>query len=474
MKCCRKGGLFVCFGVLVMVMVSSVGLGAGTPHPRGMSGASTVSGSGRYWAILICGSDDYNAGFENDIRDVYLMLTQNLSYDPNYIYYVAPHNWNGAVHYYTNTKANIQAVFQTVANLANQTDNVFVDFGGHGTHDPWTIEPNVSPSDLDGWLDLIDPCWLYGLPRHCQQMVVVLQSCYCGGFISTITTHEAYPSGAAHRQRLVITSADAQTKSWEDMNGYGDPNWDPNGLNDDGSSWNGNSDGSEFSAGLREGYRDIDGNTFLEADDNPYLYKSAYPPDVSAPYGNHDGRVSVKESFLFGKFEDCYSTYWQTYCQQSGAVLEYPQFWDARTWGDPQGIDPAATYIYTRAPMKPSTPSGPAQGSINTEYTYSSSAVDPDGDQVYLLFDWGDGSNSSWNGPYASGTSVSAKHTWTVKGDYQVKVKAKEAHGVEGPWSNPLPISMPVPSGLPQDGLLASFLARHPHLFPMLRHLLHL
>ena len=39
------------------------------------------------WAILICGSDHFSAGFESDIRDMYVLLTDNLQYDDDNIYY---------------------------------------------------------------------------------------------------------------------------------------------------------------------------------------------------------------------------------------------------------------------------------------------------------------------------------------------------------------------------------------------------
>lgn len=81
----------------------------------------------------------------------------------------------------------------------------------------------------------------------------------------------------------------------------------------------------------------------------------------------------------------------------------------------------------------PTTPviSGPSSGFVNVEYTFTASSTDPDGDQVYYWFDWDDGTNSGWVGPYASGETASAKHTWATKGTYEIKVKAKDEHGSE-------------------------------------------
>jgi hypothetical protein len=94
-------------------------------------------------------------------------------------------------------------------------------------------------------------------------------------------------------------------------------------------------------------------------------------------------------------------------------------------------------------PKRPSRPEGPTSGKINTEYAYSASTTDPEGDKIYYLFDWGDGEYSGWIGPYYSGQTAQASHIWTAKGDYRIRVKAKDEHGVQSSWSDPLSISMP-------------------------------
>ncbi len=94
-------------------------------------------------------------------------------------------------------------------------------------------------------------------------------------------------------------------------------------------------------------------------------------------------------------------------------------------------------------PNKPSRPSGPTSGKSGTEYVFTSSATDPDGDQLYYLFDWGDGFTSFWLGPYESGEECSTSHIWFEIGNYEVKVKAQDSKGAESDWSDPLPISIP-------------------------------
>jgi Peptidase family C25/PKD domain len=125
------------------------------------------------------------------------------------------------------------------------------------------------------------------------------------------------------------------------------------------------------------------------------------------------------------------------------------------------------------APEKPDAPEGPSSGSPDTSYAYSASTTDPDGDKLYYLFEWGDGEFSEWVGPYNSGQTVEASHKWSEKGDYEIRVKAKDDHGVQGEWSDPLPISMPK-NKLLVNTPFVDFLERFPQLFPILRNLLEL
>ncbi len=121
-------------------------------------------------------------------------------------------------------------------------------------------------------------------------------------------------------------------------------------------------------------------------------------------------------------------------------------------------------------PNKPNTPSGNNSGKIKTLYTYTTSTTDPNGDQVYYLWDWGDGSQSDWLGPYNSGIITNTMHKWTIKGSYSIKVKAKDIYGKESVWSEPLPITMPY-SYKPIIQFLELLFQRFPHAFPILRHL---
>ncbi|MCD6478025.1 MAG: PKD domain-containing protein, partial [Candidatus Aenigmarchaeota archaeon] len=93
--------------------------------------------------------------------------------------------------------------------------------------------------------------------------------------------------------------------------------------------------------------------------------------------------------------------------------------------------------VTNQRPNQPSTPSGPIDGEINTEYSFSTSTTDPEGDQVRYGWDWdGDGVVDEWTGYYDSGTTITTSHTWSSVGTYNIKVKAEDLYGVQSDWSS--------------------------------------
>ena len=120
-------------------------------------------------------------------------------------------------------------------------------------------------------------------------------------------------------------------------------------------------------------------------------------------------------------------------------------------------------------PDKPAKPDGQTTGKPGREYTYSSMATDPDGENLYYIWDWGDGNYSYWLGPHGSGETAEASHVWERKGDYSVRVKAKDIYGGESIWSDPLSVKMP--KSLPIVDLFLGFLEKHPYLFFLLQFL---
>ncbi len=107
-----------------------------------------------------------------------------------------------------------------------------------------------------------------------------------------------------------------------------------------------------------------------------------------------------------------------------------------------------------KPPATPSQPTGQTMGILRASYTYSTQTIDPNGDNVYYLWDWGDGNNSGWLGPYPSGQIVSASYTWFNRGTYPIKVKAKDTSGLESPWSTPLTVNIYKLGDVNNDGMV--------------------
>ena len=102
------------------------------------------------------------------------------------------------------------------------------------------------------------------------------------------------------------------------------------------------------------------------------------------------------------------------------------------------------TIVTNNPPNKPARPSGETNGKTGTQYLYTTSTTDVDGDHVYYMWDWGDGTTSDWLGPFASGATATATYSWTEQGTYSIKVKARDIHGDESGWSDPLSVTMPL------------------------------
>lgn len=124
--------------------------------------------------------------------------------------------------------------------------------------------------------------------------------------------------------------------------------------------------------------------------------------------------------------------------------------------------------INNSQPIKPMKPSGNTQGKTSREYEYSTSAVDPDGDDIYYLFDWGDNTDSGWLGPYNSGQECTASNAWNEKGAFNIRVKAKDVYGFESEWSDSLSIIIPKSKEI-QNSLMNWLLQRIELSFPLLK-----
>jgi len=122
------------------------------------------------------------------------------------------------------------------------------------------------------------------------------------------------------------------------------------------------------------------------------------------------------------------------------------------------------------APATPEPPEGPSSGNLDMSYSYSASTTDPDGDKISYLFDWDDGTFSEWTSLKNSGQTAFESHAWSSKGSYQIRVKAKDSHGVQSEWSEPFRVSMPKNKGTFLPFILKNILDMFNDLNPLLLH----
>ena len=104
-----------------------------------------------------------------------------------------------------------------------------------------------------------------------------------------------------------------------------------------------------------------------------------------------------------------------------------------------EGMGAYSQKIKIKNPMKPI---GKFRIDKGVKYSYSTFTVDIASDKLFYVFDWGDGTDSGWIGPYDSGETVEASHMWTEEGKYNIKVNVMDSYGELSEWSDPLAVAM--------------------------------
>jgi len=133
-------------------------------------------------------------------------------------------------------------------------------------------------------------------------------------------------------------------------------------------------------------------------------------------------------------------------------------------------IENAEIEVNNLPPNIPSIPSGKSEGKTGEIYSYITSTYDLNNETIWYLFDWGDETYSDYVGPYNSNITCESFHNWNEDGDYEIRVKAKDEHGLESEWSDPLSITMPKNKAINNPFL--QFLERLIERFPILEQIL--
>jgi hypothetical protein len=121
-----------------------------------------------------------------------------------------------------------------------------------------------------------------------------------------------------------------------------------------------------------------------------------------------------------------------------------------------------SAYVFFRnQPPNPMGIDGPNHGKPGVEYTYCINLSDPNNDSLFVFWDWGDGINTGWVGPYGSGEEVCASHTWNKKGTYTISVTIKDEYGA----SITAYMEVTIPRNKAVDNSIQKFIEIHPLLF---------
>lgn len=114
------------------------------------------------------------------------------------------------------------------------------------------------------------------------------------------------------------------------------------------------------------------------------------------------------------------------------------------------------------------TITGPNGGKPDVSYQFTFNAIDPDGDDVKYIVDWGDTKTDSTVYVH-TGKDVTVSHTWTSKGIYLIKAKAKDEFGLIGPEATKT-VNVHRTKAINRN--LLNYLQIYKNIFPMLQILL--
>jgi hypothetical protein len=118
-----------------------------------------------------------------------------------------------------------------------------------------------------------------------------------------------------------------------------------------------------------------------------------------------------------------YAFYWMT------LDMSYPQ--EDPEWAEALPVTIAGA---NSQPSRPDKPQGSRTGTVRELYSFSAFAIDPDGDDLQITFDWGDASTSQTE-MVNSGSLAQMPHSWSQAGTYQVRVMARDENNAKSLWS---------------------------------------
>lgn len=135
-----------------------------------------------------------------------------------------------------------------------------------------------------------------------------------------------------------------------------------------------------------------------------------------------------------------------SYRPQTHLLLNTTYYWQIVAYNSQQETNQSPVWSFTTAgdspPFSPTILKGPTVAGSNIDLEFTTVAPDPEGDQVFYQWDWGDGNISEWFGPFAFGEQVKTTHLWADNGTYDIRVRARDVSGEESTWSSAYQIAI--------------------------------
>ena len=154
---------------------------------------------------------------------------------------------------------------------------------------------------------------------------------------------------------------------------------------------------------------------------SPAADKNAYETVI----GSTDGRVYCLD--WWGKVVWSYNT--------GAPIIGSPAIYGNRVYIG-SGYNDNILYCFgaiNGCPLPPKI-NGTIHAKVGIPHDYIFNAIDPDGDDVRYLIEWGDG-NHETTGLNSSGTNVTVSHTWGSEGIYTITAYAEDMWGAMSPES---------------------------------------
>jgi hypothetical protein len=110
------------------------------------------------------------------------------------------------------------------------------------------------------------------------------------------------------------------------------------------------------------------------------------------------------------------------------------------------GSDNGKLYAFGYLNQPPDAPviSGPSVGGLDIMLAFSALSSDPEEEEIYYKWDWGNGNTTDWLGPYESGEMITTNNSWNETGIYNIRIKARDSSGNESNWSESHSISIDI------------------------------